>query len=255
MGDRRISKELEPITAPALMAKKYPRRQYVYRPVLPVGLVLLAGPPKSGKSWLAFDAACGLNSATSEWIGYRPECPEEPKSALVLDLENDRTDTQERLRLMHPDGEVDDQLVVSNVCPRLDKGGLIELAAYLERMPHTRLIVIDTIAKLWPSSVKAGNAYYAESEILEDLQDIAKGHNCCVLIVHHTNLEIDHNNPFVAISGTQAMRGVPDANLVLRRKHGENIASLYVEGRKVPVSRRNLDWDIASWRWRHHESD
>jgi len=98
--------------------------------------------------------------------------------------------------------------------PTITNGGLRVLEKMLQRSPHTRLLVIDTLARLRGSGDPKGgsNAMYQESNIMAEIESLVDDRpSLCVLIVHHSTASKSK------ISGTEAVRAVPRTIIHLDR--------------------------------------
>ena len=80
------------------------------------------------------------------------------------------------------------------------------------------------------------------------MKKLADQYGICIFIVHHTRKERDGQNPFNDVSGTMAISGVGDTNLVLRRdnRFGEE-AVLSVTGRDIEERQLKMRFKDTLW--------
>ncbi len=130
-----------------LLSWELPPVRWAVPEILPEGLTLLAGKPKLGKSWLALSLALSI-AAGGVALGKQPVAQGE---VLYLALEENARRLQARARqLLASMTEVPHGLDFALDWPRLAEGGLSYLEEYLKTHPNTRLVVIDTWAKVAP---------------------------------------------------------------------------------------------------------
>ena len=233
------------VTAAELLGVDFPEVSWAVPGIVPEGVSLLAGKPKLGKSWMALGwcvavAAGGFALGTVEV---------EEGSALYLALEDNRRRLQKRLKKVLAGDAAPDGLHLATEWPRLDNGGLELLAAHLEANPDTRLVVIDTLAKIRPEA-RGQNVYAEDYAALEKLLPLAAEHGVAVVVVHHLR-KMGAVDPLDEISGSTGLSGGVDGVLVLKRDRGRADAYLHVTGRDIEEDAElALTWDqeLAAWK-------
>lgn len=246
----RPQKEFDVYTVRWLLDQRFPDSRWVVNSLLPEGLTLLVSPPKTGKSWIALTTAMSVCYGGSA-LG-RFQCSGGP--VLYVDLEQPAKRTQRRvnamlhgMRLPIPDG-----LHFANHWPKVKDGGIEHLGEWIEREPTTRLVIVDTVAKIWPDNPANGrsqNAYYAEYDQLSQIKKIADEAGISILLLHHQNKSAP-TDPLDRISGTSAFPGVADAVWILERERGQNAATLFVTGREIErEGRLELRFDPQTLQW------
>jgi RecA-family ATPase len=216
------------MTASDLLQQDFPDPKWAVPELLPEGLTLLAGKPKTGKSWWALNVALAV--ATGGLALGRIRC--EPGRVLYLALEDSPRRLKQRvdalLRGTRPEGL--DRLELATSWPTLDQGGLERLEARLKA--ELRVVVLDTLARVRGRTDGRENLYQADYGALAPLADLARSHQVAILAVHH--LRKAHAEDILdLVSGSAALTGAADSVLLLRRARGSEEATLFVTGRDI----------------------
>lgn len=233
-------------TAAALMAQNLPELYYVVEDFLPQGLVLLASPPKYGKSWLAMQL-CLTVSEGQPFLGM----PTRRSTCLYLALEDGRQRLQKRLARLGGRAADNRALYFETKAPTLADGLLVYLESFLARHPDCRLVVVDTLQKVRGEGDKAGSVYAADYADVGALKAFADRFGLCLVLVHHLRKMTDDADPFNRIAGSNGIFGAADAALVLTRAKREDAqTTLDLTGRDVEDKRLVLRFDKDACRWR-----
>lgn len=230
----------KPIGALTLLHKQIAPPEWVLTGLLPVGLTILAGKPKCGKSWLAYDLVLALSTG-AEMLGVTPvEGP-----ALMLALEDTEYRLQDRMRTLLLDEKPTDDAQILTSCAGVDElAGLMEQTAY-------RLVVVDTLQRFRPKAAGSGNAYAKDYDDLAALKALADKHGASILVIHHTRKQASAD-PFDEVSGTLGLNGCADTILVLKREPSTDYGTLHIRGRDVEEQSTGLRFAAGKWR-RHGE--
>jgi hypothetical protein len=203
--------------------------EWVIEGWLPVGLTVLVGPPKSGKSWLCMDFA-------TEIAAGRPvfgKIPTKQCAVLYLALEDPPRRLQSRMEKMLAGKPPSPKLIFATAWPRLDRGGLERLDQYLEQIPEIRLVIIDIWARVrGESNAKNKSVYNIDYADVQPIHALASRRNVALLLIHHTRKQ-DATDIFDSISGSQGISGAADSMMVLRRPRGEPTGQFAVTGRDI----------------------
>lgn len=222
--------------------------------LIPEGLSVLAGRAKLGKSWLVLQILVAI-AFGGQAIGV----PVEQGRTLYLALE----DTRRRLqtRLLQILGEADAEALARETdaetarlplhlftrWPRWGTGGKDRLYGYLERYPDTRLIVVDTYAKIADAAAAEGNAYEHDSKRWGELKLMADECGVSVLVVHHFNKLRAAEDWVDQISGSTGISGTADGILGFFRERDKGHAVIKVTGRDIEDAEdRVVSWDPHS---------
>jgi len=113
---------------------------------------------------------------------------------------------------------------------------------------ETRLIIIDTLARVRPLSAGGGSVYAEDYAIITPLKQLAEAHHLSILLVHHLRKN-GASDPMDEISGSTGLTGATDCNMVLQRERGQREATLHITGRDVEEQTLHLtfDEDCAHW--------
>lgn len=238
--------ELPPFfSARELVKMEFPDPRWAVPGLLPVGLAILAGKPKQGKSWLAM----GLGIAIGHGGRALGVIRVQHGATLYLALEDRRQRLKNRLLKLQEDGNLPEQFILSTDWPRMGKGGLAKLDAYLTKFPETRLVIIDTLAKFRARADKMVRSQYDEDYATgEAIKTLADLHDCCILVIAHLR-KMDAEDAFDTISGTLGLTGAADTILVIKRSRGQGDATLAVTGRDLDEQELGLKFDpiLAQW--------
>jgi hypothetical protein len=233
-----------PISAVELMGMEFAPTRYVIADILPEGLLLLAGKPKKGKSWMAL-AACADVAAGGVAFGSKRV---EQGSTLYLALEDNVKRLQKRLRKVLDGRPAPEGMHVEVSWPRLDEGGAELLDEWLTEHPDARLVVIDTLAKI-RRPARGQNVYAEDYAALEQLLPLASKHGVAIVVVHHLR-KMAASDPMDEISSSTGLTAGVDGFLILRRTPGSKGPTLYVDGRDIEEpSEYALHWNMNTATW------
>lgn len=244
---RRVVLELrERWSLPELLGEAFPEPVWIVEEVLPAGLALLVGAPKAGKSRMATNIALsvGIGGLAAGGLQARRG------GVLYIDLEQNPRASQRRFQEVLAGDTVPGNVTLAYKWPLLGEGFEAALEAELRRDEGIRLVILDTLARVWSISKgkQRGNAYHQEYEALSRIKGLADRFGVCILALHHES-KAENPDKLYRASGTMAMTGVPDTIWMLSRKRGESGAELYVTGREVRERTLALTFDpyLGTW--------
>lgn len=229
-----------------LYRKEFPQKIPFVNGLLYDGIYILAGAPKTGKSFLAMQIAYHVSTGTQLWENNVLE-----GEVLYLALED--TDGRLQRRLSKMFGENKSENLYFAISSKLVGEGLEEQINYfMNKHKNTRLIIVDTFQKVRKNKndkMSYGNDY----DTISAFKKIADEKHICIILVHHTRKQ-DADDIFEKISGTNGLFGAADGALILQKPQriGSN-AILDITGRDQAeqrlILRRNKDtlkWDFIS---------
>ena len=240
---------LDILNLPTLMSTEYKPQKWAVHPILPAGLCILAGRPKSGKSILALNIAVAVAHGSSAL--RRDDLRVEAGSVLYCALEDSYPRLQARLASMleHLQLPTSSRLDLTVNLNRLP-AGLVQIQQWLDSKADPRLVVIDVFARVKDPSKTGGTLYDVEYASLGQLQQFAQQAEIALILVHHTRKSEAGQDKFDQISGSTAITGAADTNMILRRQTDtDNQAILEITGRDVEDMEWELDLDTDSLGW------
>ena len=246
-GRYRTAEDLDepiPITAAQLAAIDFAEPEWVIDDVLPVGVHLLVGKPKKGKSWMAL-GMCESVSTGGKAFGVNGV---REGTSLYLGLEDNPRRLVKRLRKVLDGRDMPKKMYVDTRWWRLDQGGAEHLDHWLKHHPDTRLVVIDTLAKV-RKPVRGANVYAEDYAALEQLLPIAHEHSVAIVVVYHLR-KAAAADPMDEISSSTGLTAGVDGFLILRRTPGSKGPTLFVDGRDIEEPREYaLHWYLNTATW------
>lgn len=214
--------------------------------LLPVGLTVFAAAPKTGKSWLCLALADAI--ATGEkFLGFDVQ----RGSCLYAALEDSKFRVVDRLKKIGSDMPKSLQIVNSGA-KRLDDGLLLQLESWIDRTPDSKLIVIDTLARVRPSSASGLDAYQQDTLTIAPLQALALNRGVSILIVTHYSKSKQFAadaDPFDRITGSNGLFGVADAAWLIYGKRGNDELTFRTTGRDALDNEFKIAFDKESCKW------
>ena len=238
---------IELVSAADLAAMTLREPRWAVPGLVPEGVTLLAGPPKTGKSWLALGISYAVASGGCALGSVRVEAGE----ALYGGLEDTRRRLQSRLRTIAAGGPAPSKLFLATSLPRLDAAGLEVLRSTLRSRPELRLVVLDTLARVRPDRKANGDIYAADAALIASLQAVAVEAHVALLALTHTRKVNTKNDddPLETVTGTLGLTGAADAVLVLRRGRFAQTATLALTGRDIEERQLGLRFDPQGGTW------
>lgn len=231
--------DLETFTAQDLLERPLEGITWLIEGLLAVGLIVLAGTPKIGKSWFA--ALLGLCVSTG-----RPFLEHATSQSEVLYLCLEDTFPRIQQRLFHLTDAANDKLHFAVIADKLQNGLIGQLEHFLAEHPETKLIIIDTLQTI--RSNTNDNAYASDYGDLGMLKRFADDHGLAILLVHHTRKMSDSSNVFNMVSGSNGIMGSADETMILAKGNFfDGKATLCVTGRDVDLAEYKLAFRDCRW--------
>ena len=184
---------------------------YAVKDLLVQGLHILAGAPKTGKSWLALWLCQQVAGGEKVW-GY----PTQQGTVLYLCLEDGYHRLQDRLLDITEDPS--ENLYLATHAGTLADGLAGQIETFVQEHGRVSLIVIDTLQKVREACTD--NTYARDYTDLAQLKELADRCKTTVLLVHHLRKQYD-SDPLNRVSGTAGMSGAADGTLCPSRFRGQ----------------------------------
>jgi hypothetical protein len=243
-GRPELDIEPTPITAATLGTINFPEPEWVIEDLLPVGVHLLAGKPKKGKSWMGL-GACIAVATDGKAFGIKSV---RGGISLYLGLEDTHRRIRKRLRKVLGDRDMPERMYLETEWWRLDEGGAEHLDRWLGDHPDTRLVVIDTLAMI-RKPASGANVYAEDYAALQPLMPIAHKRGVAIVVVYHLR-KAAAADPMDEISASTGLTAGVDGFLILRRTPGSKGPTLYVDGRDIEEpAEYALHWDLDTATW------
>ena len=244
-----------------LLAASFPALKFIIACLLPIGLSILAGRPKEGKSLLV------LQLTLAAWLGTSFLGFEVPRlKILYLALEDTPYRIADRLRKLAKGMGIDlTQLIptannghdtvhygdvtIVTAWPYFSDHGMADLRTTMDR-DRPDVVIIDTFSRI----LGRGDQMDQQEMTLTmaSLQRLALDHQAAILLVDHhrksarTSPDAD---PIDDIMGSTAKAGVVDCAMGLYRRHNQDEATLKLCGRDFGDSELALEWDPTAFCW------
>ena len=232
---------INPISAEQLYFKPFKTLPSLVDGIIPKGMTVLAGSSKIGKSWMALDLAIAVASG-GEFLGRHVR----QAGVLYLCLEDTEKRVQDRMYQLCD--EAPPNLYFSTTSDRLGCGFTRDVVEMLRKHPDIELIIIDTLQKVRQSDDSSGNGTYSKDyEEIAKIKKIADVNDRSILVLHHLRKQPDKRDPFNEISGSVAICGASDTNMVLKKQAGSSTAELYIRGRDVEEHKLILEYIFPRW--------
>lgn len=236
-------------TAAQLATMAIPPIQWVVNDLLPEGCILLAGRPKTGKSWLAL--AMGLAIA-SEHGRFMDREVVGTGSVLYLALEDTRGRLRRRMDQLEPDRDQWPARFHFVEEARSGPDGVKEIDRWCQQQTDAgqtiRLIVVDTLGRMRSSPKANASVYHEDLEAIAPLHTLAKKWHCVVVLVDHQR-KAAAEDIFDTVTGSLAKTGTVDGTWVLERVRGQGFAKLSITGRDIEEVEMVLSFDASRGLW------
>ena len=214
--------------------------------IIPEGLTILAGAPKTGKSWLALSlgVACSLGGR------FMGQIQVDKLPCLYLALEDHPRRLQKRMNDINALPSQDLHFAAAGEWKQGD-AGLEDIIKWKKQFhDETAFVIIDTLAKFnGPQPGKNGYSYTDDYATVGKIKDIADDIKLPIIVIHHTK-KAPEEDPLFMVSGTTGLTGAADTTIVLTRARGRADAELHVDGRDIEEAKElALRFDITIGGW------
>ncbi|RPH39923.1 MAG: hypothetical protein EHM87_23220, partial [Burkholderiales bacterium] len=235
------------LTAAELQAVEVPPLRYLIDDLMVPGCYLLAGAPKSRKSFAALHMAIAVASGGVVFSRFETT----QSGVLYLDLEMSQNSVHRRISAMLQQERkawpANLHFGFNDDWPYRGVEASTQLEAWLDAHDDVRLVIIDVLAQ-WREQVDPRTPVYtADYDALKHIQRVANRRQITIMVVHHTNKAkmSKGDNPFDRISGSTGIQGAVDAMWLLTRNPEDQYATiLQMTDRNIAdIDRLDLGWD------------
>lgn len=227
-------------TADELLNANFPEPPMIVKGLIPVGLSLLAGKPKTGKSYLALQIA-GAAGTGGQVLGIQVE----KVPVLYVALEDNTARLKRRIKEQRWPAGADVTFELS--WPQLNEGGAEKLDAEISRKGY-KLVIIDTLSRA--ASFKQKDVEET-TPVMSDLQHVAFNHSAGIFALdHHRKPGFTNVNDVINdVLGSVGKTAVADCIIGMYRAQGEKRAELKAVGRDQDFTDLTIEMahDIMTW--------
>lgn len=248
LGNRGSQRQTE-WTSDELLHANFPEVRWLIDRYLPIGLTVLGGRRKIGKSWLALQIAGAIGTG-----GKVFDQDVAKANVLYLALEDTGRRLQDRMkRQQWPSGAA---VRFVTAWDPLDSGGLVSLQTEVTRLGYG-LVVIDTLSRAI-SRRPDQNAVGDMTAVMGTLQRLAQDCSIGILVLdHHNKLagSSGSQDPVDDLLGSSAKGAVADCLIGLYRERRKKTAKLVMTGREVEDREASLQFDRVTCCWQLTKDD
>ena len=253
IGFRDLSED-ESIDAGELYNMEDKEVNWLVKPLIPAGLTILAGKSKVGKTYFTLNMVMGLVQGKKIFgdkdTGFRGR----RGTVLYLSLEDHQNRFKRRMKKIDPDP--DRRLLSKNLSPKfrwdkLSLGGLNAISQWIEKTKNPKLVVIDTLAKVWSkkATTSGGGLYAEEYAIYGPLADLAHKHDISIILITHTT-KGKASDVFDEILGGMGTQGPAD-NLIVLSNDQSGHKRLSIRGKDIEEKHLLFETPKEPFSWQY----
>lgn len=233
------------ISAAELMKRTFQEPRWAVPGILPEGLSILGGKPKKHKSFFGLNA--GLVITSGKLLFGKIQVEKGP--VIYLALEDSLRRVQERLDVMLQGEEAPEQLYICNAIDGDGDANLRQLEEEIKKIPNLRLVVIDTLAKFFPSKNQNSVSNYEDDyQRIAKIKSLADKYCISILLIHHLRKQ-EAENVMDTFLGSQGLTGAADGLLAMVDGTGQSDRNLIITGRDIEETTLCLKFDPDIFQW------
>jgi hypothetical protein len=229
-------------TVDELFNTDFPEPTWIAKNILPVGLAILSGRPKLGKSWMALQLAHSTGTG-GVFLGEKVDAG----AVLYLALEDPPRRLKDRaIKQGIPRGAA---ITFVMEWKPFTHGGLADLEVEIAKGKYT-LIIIDTFSRAVGGADQLDLA--TMTNIMGQLQGMASHNGIGILLIdHHRKNAGIAANVIDDVLGSTGKAAIADCLMGLYREQGKHGATLKIIGREVEELELSLSWDGLLFCWQN----
>ncbi len=232
-----MTKPLWVINGEDLMDMDYKPIKFVVKDFLTQGLTVLAGAPKTGKSFFALWLCLCVAKGKPVWDYETAQ-----GTVLYFCLEDNPERLQNRILTITDDAPAN--LFFCWESNSLGNGLEEQIRNFLLENEDTVLLVIDTLQCVRKQNLEY--SYGTDYKEIQSLKKIADEYQLTILLIHHLRKQ-ESKDAFHMISGTTGIQGAADTCLVMTEyKRGSGEVKLSILGRDMERRELKLERDANS---------
>jgi hypothetical protein len=217
---------MTPIDGLSMVRQNFSSPKCIIEDLLYTGLTIVAGRPKSGKSWLALQIAINVGTGTP-FMGMRTIA--RPGRVAFWALEESPERTSGRLKRLTVEMPELQHLEFLYQAPPLLAGGLAVLDRHIAGV-KPELVIIDTLLAIVQSGEKRDVMRQDYKEI-DVLRRLAIKHDCAILLVHHLSKR-EGGAGLDNVAGSTGVTAAADAVWTMKRQ-ADRVTLLEITGREI----------------------
>ena len=200
-------------------------------PLLSEGTVVLAAPPKLGKSWFCLNLALALTTG-ADFLGFKTtKC-----HVQYYDLEQSRRLKRKRIAMaIEQLGiQVPEGLYVADRLQGIGRGLEEQIEYDMKNDPQIGVFIIDVFTYIETGRKNTETEYQWTYKNFNVINNLARKYSISIILVLHTRKSKDPDHPFDDILGSTANQGASSHMIVLAKaKFNSAAVHLYAQGRET----------------------
>ena len=235
--------ELQIIGATVIMNKEYKGIPFFIENLIPtVGIIILAGSPKIGKSWFVLQLLLSVCYKRETFIGHKIL---QQTKALYLSLEDNEARIQERI-IKQGFFPTDDNLQFAFSWPA--NGTEIQnLEDFLKKNPEVKLICIDTKGKF--TLGRNEESYQLDYDWMSKLKVLSDKYQVAIILVTHLRKRHADEDPYEQVSGSNGNTGAADTIIMIKRGRNQAKGNISLTSRDFAENEEDILFDTTSCSW------
>lgn len=229
--------------ATEILSTEVKKDSFIIDGLLAPGLTMLAGPLKSGKSWLSLQMALSIASGREFWGRETTK-----GNVLYMAFDDDEKRVKQRLGTLSGNGDAPDGF---DIAFGIDGEGTLPdgLDRYLDKSIDTKVVIIDSLENISTGKEPCRMGYEHDYEMLAHMKKIADKHQVAVIVITHTGETKDNNDWMDNTCGSIGISGTADTIMWLLEKENWKKYSFGVTSRDFPELSLEIEFmnDTCQW--------
>jgi RecA-family ATPase len=235
----------KPIPLTEIMQREFNPRKDVIQDLIPCGLTLTMAAEKIGKS--SMFRQVGYSVATGQKCFGGSFAPAVSGHVLYLSFEDDDHSIKESMELFCQDSAPANYHFQYN-WPKIGKGCIRALEAYVSDYLNTKLIIIDTWAYIRSkdNGKTSFGRYNEDIEDLNKLKQFANKHNLSIIISTHTK-KAKEDDWARNVHGGIGQTATADTIIFIDRKRSSSQGFFHITGKRIKDKSLIAEFEHRSW--------